>query len=72
MCQIRVVQLEIPEMGGCIIKVPEKGEFNDPVDVVAEELRNMIEDGSHGDTLNITVLDMKQKDYDKLEEWTGW
>ncbi len=69
---MRVVQLEMPEMGGCIIKVPDKGEFNDPVDVVADELRNMIADGSHGDKFTVTVLDMAQKDYDKLEEWTGW
>jgi hypothetical protein len=62
----------MPEMGGCIIKVPGKGEFNDPVDVVVDELRNMIEDGSHGDMLHITVLDMSEAEYNKLPEWTGW
>jgi hypothetical protein len=69
---MRVVQLERPEMGGCIIKVPEEGEINNPVDVVSDELKSMIEDGCSGEKLTITVLDMTEAEYNKLPEWTGW
>ena len=67
---MKVIKIEMPEMGGCII--PVGGECNDPVDVVTDELRTMIEDGSPGDSFTVTLLEMSQKEINELPEWTGW
>jgi len=72
---MRVVQLEIPESGSCVVKVPDDyagGEVNDPVEIIATEVREMINDGAPGDMLTITLLEMSKKEYNKLPEWTGW
>jgi len=48
------------------------GEVNDPVEIIATEVREMINDGAPGDMLTITLLEMSKKEYNKLPEWTGW
>jgi len=68
---MKVIQIEIPEHGKCVIKVAPYMD-NDPVEIVAEEIRQMIEGGSSGDKLIVELLEMSSDEYNKLPEWEGW
>lgn len=68
---MKVIVIEIPETGGCTVKA-EADDCNDPINIVSDELRNMIDDGAHGDKITITLKEMSEEDYEALPEWTGW
>lgn len=62
--------MEIPEHGKCVIKSGNGA--NDPVEIIADHVREMIADGAAGDKLIITLLEMTEREYDSLPEWDGW
>jgi hypothetical protein len=67
---IKVIQISIPKMGACIVRTGSK--VNDPVEIISDEVKDMIENGSVGDTLIITLLEMTEAELNDLPEWEGW
>lgn len=68
---MKCLQIEIPEMGKCIIKVSDVC-INNPLDVVMSELKEMLVDGEAGDRIIFELVEMTEEEYAQLPEWEGW
>ncbi len=70
---MKCLQIEIPEMGKCIIRVGHPDDIaNNPLDVATEELRQMLEDGAGGDRIIFELVEMTDQEYAALPDWDGW
>ncbi len=72
---MKCLQIGIPEMGKCIIKVKasEPDEIvDDALDVATMELRLMLEEGTACDRIVFELVEMTEEEYAQLPEWEGW
>lgn len=60
-----VIQITMPECGGCIVTEHR-------ADMVADQIRDMIDSKAVGESITITLLEMTQAEIDALPEWEGW
>ena len=67
-----VVVLEWPGSQKCVLKADLDTKENNPVDVVTQELKTMIEEEAVGEKLTVMIKRMSWKEYGALPEWEGW